>query len=139
MSSSLSSPMTRFECDQCGACCKGTLIVEADDLDILREPRLIEADPNYAGQSLLQVIDTFQSDVGRALILACGTDRPCAFLGEDNRCQIYPTRPNECVAMQAGDDQCQLARQAVGLEPLAPIQADVTSTEEGSESPPSTR
>ena len=32
----------RYECDQCGACCKGTFIVEADYLDVRREPRVIE-------------------------------------------------------------------------------------------------
>jgi hypothetical protein len=34
-------PYGLYECDQCGACCKGTVIVEADYLDTRREPRLI--------------------------------------------------------------------------------------------------
>lgn len=41
--------MPRYECDQCGACCTGRLIVQAEDLDVMREPRLIEADPYWAG------------------------------------------------------------------------------------------
>ena len=112
--------MPRYECDQCGAYCNGSLIVEADEIDLLREPRLIEADPHLAGQSAEQVIEKFQKDFGLVILLACGTDRPCPFLAADQRCSIYPTRPNECVAMQAGDEQCQMARQAAGLSPLEP-------------------
>ena len=113
--------MPRYECDQCGACCKGYLIVEADDLDVSREPRLIQADPHYAAKPLDQVLHELQTDFGRALIIACGTDRPCSFLGADNKCTIYPTRPNACVAMEAGDEQCQLARGQAGLPPLEPM------------------
>ncbi len=109
----------KYECDQCGACCR-QLIVEADELDVLREPRLIDAARHYAGKSVDEVVDELQNDVGKALVIVCG--RACRFLGTDNQCTIYPTRPNVCVAMQAGDEQCQAARQAEGLEPLAPSQ-----------------
>ena len=33
----------------------------------------------------------------------------------DNHCTIYSTRPNNCVAMETGDDQCQSARSRLGL------------------------
>ncbi len=112
--------MPKYECDQCGACCKGYLIVEADELDLLREPRLIEADPHYANKSVEQVLTQLQNDVGRALVIACGSDRPCRFLDADSKCVIYPTRPNDCVAMPAGDEQCQMARECAGLPPLEP-------------------
>jgi Fe-S-cluster containining protein len=46
--------------------------------------------------------------------------QPCMFLGNDNLCQVYPTRPNACVGMQAGDKQCQAAREEAGLPPLDP-------------------
>jgi len=109
----------RYECDQCGACCQGPLIVEADDLDMMREPRLVEADPKLANTPLPQVIDALRNDLGRVIVLACG--HPCPFLAADNRCSIYPTRPNACVAMPAGDEQCQLARLQAGLAPLEPV------------------
>jgi uncharacterized protein len=109
--------MARYECDKCGACCKGSLIVEADDVDVLREPRLIDADPYHRGKSVAQVVDEIQTE-WKAVILACC--RPCPFLGMDNACTIYPTRPNDCVAMEAGDEQCQYAREAAGLPPLLP-------------------
>ncbi len=111
--------MPKYQCDQCGACCQGHLIVEADGLDVLREPRLIEADPYYAGMSVDEALAKLE-EPGRALIIACGLDRPCPFLS-DSRCTIYPTRPNDCVAAEAGADQCQSARSAAGLEPLAPM------------------
>lgn len=112
--------MNRFTCDQCGACCQGTLIVEADEIDLLREPRLAQGDPHYASLTPTEVLEKLTGDYGTALILACGQDRPCHFLGTDAKCTIYPTRPNACVGMQAGDDQCQQARLELGLEKLLP-------------------
>jgi len=108
--------MPRYECDQCGACCKGHLIVETDALDILREPRLIAADHHHAGKTVEKMLDDYGE--GMAVIIACG--KPCSFLVE-NCCSIYSTRPNCCVAFQAGDEECKASRAAEGLPPLAPI------------------
>jgi Fe-S-cluster containining protein len=108
----------RYECDQCGACCRGHLIVEADLLDFLREPRLAEADPSYARLSAAEVRTQLEDD-SRCLVISCG--KPCKLLGDDQRCKIYATRPNGCVAMEAGDEQCQHARSAAGLPPLEPL------------------
>jgi len=110
--------MPVYECDQCGACCQGHLIVEADEIDVLREPRLIEADPHYRGRSLSDVRQELTDDL-KCLVIAAA--RPCIFLQVDCRCAIYPTRPNACVAMEAGDEQCQQARLAQGLPPLEPV------------------
>lgn len=109
----------RYECDQCGACCK-RLLVEADELDAMREPKLLQADPHYA---LLPIVDAMGKlqDEFRCLLIAAGPGRPCMFLA-DNKCSIYPTRPNVCVAMQAGDEQCQMAREDEGLPPLQPVE-----------------
>ena len=104
-----------YECDRCGACCRGTLIVEAYYLDALRDPRILDAD--VSGRSL--TIDEL-SDDDRCVVLAA--NRPCQFLGGDGLCTIYPTRPNACVAMEAGDEQCQEARSQLGLSPLQPSQ-----------------
>lgn len=110
--------MSRYDCDKCGACCKGNLIVEADDLDVLREPRLIDADPHHRGKPVAQVVSEIRSEM-KAVIIACG--HPCFFLGPDSLCAIYQTRPNACVGMEAGDEQCQDARAAHGLPLLQPI------------------
>ena len=96
------------------------LIVEADDLDVLREPRLINGDSECCGKSVEQILSEIQQQ-GKIVLLACGS--PCSFLGTDNRCSIYPTRPKSCVAMQAGDEQCQDARLAAGLATLLPVAA----------------
>ncbi len=107
----------RFECDHCGACCR-QFLVEADELDVLREPRLAQADPRYAqltiDETLVQLQDEFR------VVLVASPIRPCVFL-DDSRCSIYPTRPNVCVGLQAGDEQCQEARLKEGLAPLSPV------------------
>lgn len=81
---------------------------------------MIEADPHYADLPLDEAIAKL-NEPGRGLVIACGTDRPCKFLGADNRCSIYLTRPNDCVAAQAGDEQCQEARMVAELPSLVPI------------------
>ena len=120
--------MPRYECDHCGACCNGTLIVEAYDLDVMREPTLIIAEGRESddANALRDLMFEFEEEFGRCLILACGQGKPCPFLESDNRCSIYPTRPNACVAMEAGDEQCQRARKEMGLEQLLPIIEDAT-------------
>ena len=110
--------MVRYECDACGACCQGHLIVEAEYLDVVREPALLGEDRFRDGWSLEQAIDDLVQE-GRIVLIA-GPNR-CSFLDEDCRCSIYPTRPNVCVAMEAGDEQCQDARQTAGLPPLEPV------------------
>lgn len=108
----------QFECDQCGACCQGHLIVEVGELDVVREPHLATAamplHPNQTHDTLMAELKE-----GRCLVIA-GVD-PCKFLTTTFKCAIYPTRPNACVAMEAGDQQCQLARVSAGLCPLEPI------------------
>lgn len=99
------------ECDCCGACCRGTLIVEAYWLDALREPRILGADVTGRHAPLDDLLDET-----RCILLAANA--PCPFLGDDRRCTIYCTRPNDCVGMQADDEQCQEARRACGLGPL---------------------
>lgn len=106
-----------YECDQCGACCKGHLIVECDSLDVLREPRLIDADRHHAGKSVRDMVLEIEHEM-KAVIIACG--KQCPFLAADNLCSIYLSRPTCCVGLQAGDEQCQSAREAEGLPPLLP-------------------
>lgn len=117
------SDMPSYECDQCGACCRGNLLVEAYDLDVWREPRLATAAIAQwtRGMTLQTLMEDLEQD-GKCLIIAGGADA-CRFLRHDNACDIYPTRPNVCVAMQAGDDQCQQSRRAEGLPDLKPAGA----------------
>jgi len=93
------------------------LIVEAYDLDVLREPHLAAADISEHTRDLAynDLMAELEQD-GKCLIIA-GPEE-CKFLRGNNTCAIYPTRPNVCVAMQAGDEQCQQARDTEGLPPL---------------------
>ena len=53
---------------------------------------------------------------GKCLVIAAGQE--CKFLRGNNTCAIYTTRPNVCVALEPGSDQCHEARGAEGLPPL---------------------
>jgi Fe-S-cluster containining protein len=108
--------MEKYECDHCGACCR-QLLVEAYWIDVAREPRLIEADRHAASKSVDAVLDELEEEY-RCLLIS--GSRPCPFLDQENKCGIYPTRPNACVAMEAGDAQCQASRKREGLPPLLP-------------------
>lgn len=103
-----------FDCDRCGACCR-ELILEADHLDALREPRIA------AEATLLDGHGTIDLEHARWGLNRRGEGFACVFLGADNACGIYGTRPGLCVSHQAGSKQCQLARAMAKLPPLAPV------------------
>ncbi|MCC7424622.1 MAG: YkgJ family cysteine cluster protein [Planctomycetaceae bacterium] len=75
----------RFECDQCGACCR-QLLIQADWLDVQREPRLTQADRHYASLPILGAQELLQDEY-RAVLL--NGEKGCHFL-RDNKCSIYP-------------------------------------------------
>ncbi len=105
-----------YECDGCALCCR-QLIVEAEPLDVIREPKIAARcfHLNSGGRGVsLHVLETTWS-------IACGETQPCPFLGADNRCGIYPTRPNVCVSFMAGSEKCQELREANGLARLAAV------------------
>jgi len=101
----------RNRCLRCGACCRG-LIIEAYWHDVLREPRLLDAKTNPTG---LTPEDLAGGD--KCIILVF----PCPFLGEDNLCVIYSTRPNACVGFEPGSQQCrELCPERRSKEALVP-------------------
>lgn len=89
-----------YECDQCGACCKN-LIVEIEDEDIEREPRLAE--------------------LARHRYKLASIGSPCKALDCSNRCSLYATRPDVCRDFDAGSEACQDSRRRANLPPLRPI------------------
>lgn len=114
------------ECHKCGACCT-VLIVEAEPLDALREPRIAEvcglpAVPADCYELDEEADEAHPRDVwsGGVAVLAPRFGEPidekrkellpCPFLA-DRRCSIYPTRPNCCVAFAPGSEACQNARE----------------------------
>lgn len=104
--------MAKMECDDCGACCR-SMIIEIYHVDVVREPRLLDvAEPMRIGVDGQIPDDPWE----REYLLAAGGGSPCPF--HVGLCEIYPTRPNCCVAFEAGGWQCQLARLEAGLSPL---------------------
>lgn len=111
--SNISLSQLIFECDQCGACCR-KLILEADHLDAIREPRIQAEGRLLDGKGK---IDFDEAEWG----LNNPDGMACVFLNEDNSCGIYNTRPSECVSFQAGSEQCQMAREFAKLEAIEPV------------------
>jgi len=102
--------MTIDPCENCGLCCEH-LLVEADAVDVLREPRIETARPLGKRAVSLSVLDA-------CWVLAC-PGKSCAFLTPQRRCGIYPTRPHACVAFLAGSGKCQQLRTEYGLPPAS--------------------
>ena len=101
-------------CDCCGLCCQ-RLIVEADAIDVLREPRIESQCPLGHRAEDLPILE--------ARWILAGPGQPCPFLTPENRCGIYPARPWTCVAFAAGSSKCQQLRQEHGLPALAALPA----------------
>lgn len=118
-------PFENFRCDNCGACCK-LLLVEAGYIDAQREPRLYQIGKPVDKAKL--------RDGEHCIILWDNTKGGCPFLNESNHCDIYHTRPNECVAVEPGDAKCQQARYMQGLPLLRDVDGNEPSIELLSES-----
>jgi Fe-S-cluster containining protein len=117
--------MGEFTCQQCGLCCR-KLIIEIGCLDVLREPRLASvARPirPLADEGLKQPYrhsepcgfdDDDEGDCEPAHEYPCHMltiGKRCPMLGDDNKCTIYPTRPNVCVGFRPGGKQCRELRE----------------------------
>ena len=106
-----------YECDGCGLCCAGNLIVEAFYYDVMREPRIAEVYPIKRKDTSLPILDS-------CWVLGCSD--PCKFLTPEKRCGIYATRPHACVSFMAGSPKCQGLRKQHGLAALPPVQRPAT-------------
>ena len=74
----------------------GSLIVEAEELDVTREPRLIDVDPHHVGRSVDELVLEIQTEM-KAVLLVYGSR--CRFLGIDNGCTfnaLVPTTALTC-------------------------------------------
>jgi Fe-S-cluster containining protein len=104
------------------------LILEVDQVDLAREPRLQAVTMPFANGWPGFDDDEDEDEYERLGPLVPGfpygggirkEGGACPLLGSDNRCVIYATRPGCCVAFQAGSNQCQDARRRDGLPPLS--------------------
>ena len=89
-------------CELCGHCCRD-LIIEITEHDVLREPRLLAHAVLLDGDGEGGRIEYNGWD--ERLDRVYRLPSPCPFL-VDNKCGIYPTRPNVCVGFEPGGEQC---------------------------------
>ena len=100
-----------YECDGCGACCKTwRVLVSAADAE--REPRIASESRKLAEHEA--------DDLWQYQLFPLPFHEGCCFLGDDNRCGIYETRPRVCRGFEAGSERCQEARREQGLGVLLP-------------------
>ncbi|WP_345785693.1 YkgJ family cysteine cluster protein [Pelagicoccus sp. SDUM812002] len=110
MSSNQSNPVEIggevFDCADCGACCRCYPIF-ASARDAEREPllreRCVKVD-NFLGKG----------EVAYRMYPLANTEG-CAFLGSDQLCRIYGSRPELCRRFESGSEQCRHARNRVGV------------------------
>ncbi len=91
--------MGKTKCQRCGTCCR-ELVLEVTGLDVLREPRW---QPFIEPYRDIDYRD-WRSNPGEVLFIV--TSQVCPFL-RDDRCTIYPQRPDMCVAFRPiKDNRC---------------------------------
>ena len=101
-------------CDRCGACCQ-TFPVLVSIGDAERQPRIRE--------EALQVKPWQRTDEWEFQLHPLPFQRGCIFLGEDNLCSTYESRPAVCRRFAAGSPECLEARSRIGLQPLPGLAA----------------
>jgi Fe-S-cluster containining protein len=101
--------MATHECDGCGACCR-TFAIYVSQTDAGREPRIRDES--------LRLRPWLTSPERAYQLFPLPFHETCCFLGSDNRCTIYATRPDLCRHFEAGSDECQEARRRSGLPEL---------------------
>jgi Fe-S-cluster containining protein len=90
-----------LDCLECGACCKDNR-VELEEEDLVRF--------EGGGRAELARAPYARRDDGR-LVLVLRKDKGCKHLGGDNRCGIYPIRPNACRTFPPASECCLSARE----------------------------
>lgn len=80
-----------FKCSRCGACCRieGIVRLKNDDTLKIAEHLGMSEEDFIANETLL-------SPDRKCLVLKDRADGACAMLDENNRCRIYPVRPEKC-------------------------------------------
>ena len=83
----------RFECTKCGACCKN----HGDYAFVYLTEHDLREIPRFLGLSRGEFVERYCTMDEDWVVLRM--DQPaCAFLDEQNRCQIYPVRPKQCAS-----------------------------------------
>ncbi|MCP4672692.1 MAG: YkgJ family cysteine cluster protein [Desulfobacula sp.] len=80
-----------FECQQCGACCKGYGGTYVTKQNIDQIAAYINFDPN-------KFIGTYCDKSGSKYVLTRGSDGYCIFFNKTRQCTIHPVKPYMCRA-----------------------------------------
>jgi Fe-S-cluster containining protein len=90
-----------LDCLACGACCHdANVVLDRADFDRWRKA----GRKDLLGPSYLKRAD------GRVTLRFASSGR-CQNLGRDNKCAIYPIRPDNCSAFVVGSEACLAARE----------------------------
>ncbi len=90
-----------LDCLACGACChEANVVLDEADLKRFRD----------AGRKDLLSKAYLKRADGR-ITLRFAPDGRCQNLGRDNKCAIYPIRPDNCSAFVVGSEACLAARE----------------------------
>lgn len=91
----------RLDCLECGACCHEANVL-LDEADFERWRAAGRKD--LMGRAYLKRAD------GKVTLRFAASGR-CQNLGRDNKCAIYPIRPDNCSAFVVGSEACLAARE----------------------------
>jgi Fe-S-cluster containining protein len=90
-----------LDCLECGACCHdANVLLDEADYDRWRE----------AGRGDLKDKAYLRRKNGKVFLRFLDSGR-CRNLGADNKCGIYPIRPDNCSAFVVGSEACLAARE----------------------------
>ncbi len=94
----------RFSCTQCGNCCRN----HGDYAYVYLADRDVEAIARHLGLAREAFLRRYCREEDGWVSLRM--DEPaCPFLGEDNRCGIYPVRPKQCATWPFWEENLEKA------------------------------
>lgn len=106
----------RFECTRCGACCQ----THGEYSHLYMEEVEIEAMARHLGLTPADFRARYCTEEDGWTVLQPG-HQVCPFLGEGNRCQVYPVRPMQCRTWPFWEDNLKTpAAWKDGVESICP-------------------
>lgn len=91
----------RFQCDQCGDCCRHRTDILLTPFDLNRIARHMGTTPQVVVERYCIVYVGESSHFPVVLLKAVGKDEACPFL-KDNRCSIHQHKPTVCALFPLG-------------------------------------
>lgn len=99
---------TKIDCLECARCCKG-FSPRFNTTDIKRISKYLGMKEGTFIESYLKIDEDDDFVLSR---------KPCAFLGEDNRCSIYEVRPADCQRYPYTNEDILLKKGSLSMKNL---------------------